>query len=139
MSFEEKGTWVFLIITLVVSTAYFAIVLGQVGETPITEINYVPVMIGAIVVMVVSTIIAYIVIAASKPSEADKKDERDANIHRRGEAVAYSVLGVAMLLPLVLAMTETEHFWIANAIFLAGALGSITSSVAKIIAYRRGF
>jgi hypothetical protein len=139
MSFEEKGTWFFLFVTIVVDGIYFAIVLGQVGETLVTEIEYIRPMIIAAVAMIVSMILGYILIAISKPSEADKKDERDSNINRRGEAFAYNVYAVATLLPLVLTMMEVEHFWIANAIFLAGGLGAIASSVVKLYGYRRGF
>jgi hypothetical protein len=34
---------------------------------------------------------------------------------------------------------EVEHFWIGNALFLAGFIASFTSSVVKILAYRRAF
>ena len=76
MSFQEKGTWVFLIITAVVALVYFAIVIGQLGDTPASEINYVPLMIGAV---------------------------------------------------------------IGNTIFLAGALASVATSIAKLVIYCRGF
>ncbi len=96
-------------------------------------------MITAIIATIVATIVAYIVVAISAPSEADKKDERDKNINRFGESIGYSVLGLLILLPLGLAMAEFEAFWIANAIYLAGALAATISSIVKIVAYRRGF
>jgi hypothetical protein len=37
------------------------------------------------------------------------------------------------------AMAEADHFWIANALYLAFALSAVTESVSKIFAYRRGF
>lgn len=139
MSSQEKGPWIFLVITITVPAIYFALVFGQLGETPVDETNYVPLMIGAIVAMVVTAIIGYVVIAAFKPSEADKKDERDDRNYRRGEAVVYNVLGFLNLLPLGLAMVESEQFRIANAIFPAGALAPIAASIAKLVIYRRGF
>jgi hypothetical protein len=42
------------------------------------------------------------------------------------------------LLPLGLAIAEFEQFWIANAIFLAGVVAAVGSSIAMIVAYRRG-
>jgi hypothetical protein len=44
--------------------------------------------------------------------------------------------GVAALL---LAMTAADHFWIANVIYLTFVLSAVLGSVAKIVAYRRGF
>ena len=38
-----------------------------------------------------------------------------------------------------MSMAELNHFWIANAIYLAFGLSSLLGSAAKIVAYRRGF
>ena len=124
-----------MIVVLIVSAVYFAGVLGQVGVIPVSEIEYVRPMI----TVIIATIVAYIVVAISAPSEADKKDERDKNINRFGESIGYSVLGLLILLPLGLAMAEFDPFWIANAIYLAGVLAATISSIVKIVAYRRGF
>jgi len=138
MSFEEKGTWAYMIVVLVVSGIYFASVLSQVGQVSVDEIKYIRPLITAIIATVVATIAGYIVAAISAPSEADKKDERDKDIHRFGESVGYTALGVMNLLPLGLAMAEFQQFWIANAIFLAGVVAATVSSIFKIVAYRRG-
>jgi hypothetical protein len=138
MSYEEKGTWVDMIAVLVVSGIYFASVLSRVGEVPVGEIKYIRPLITAIIATIFATIAGYIVAAISAPSEADKKDERDKDIHRFGGSVGFTVLGVMNLLPLGLAMAEAEPFWIANAIFLAGVVAATVSSIFKIVAYRRG-
>jgi uncharacterized membrane protein len=85
MSFEEKGSWAYMTVVLIVSGVYFAIVLGQVGETPVSEIQYVRPMIIAIIATILATIAGYILAAISAPSEADRKDERDKSIHRYGD------------------------------------------------------
>ena len=36
-------------------------------------------------------------------------------------------------------MAEVGHFWIANAVYLCFVLSAVLGSVAKIVAYRRGF
>ena len=138
MSFEEKGTWSYTIVVLIVAGSYFASLLGQVGEIPVSKIEYVRPMITAIIATIVATIVAYVMVAISAPSEADKKDERDRNINRFGESVGYSVLGLLILFPLGLAMAEFEQFWIANAIYLAGVVAATISSIVKIVVYRRG-
>jgi hypothetical protein len=43
-----------------------------------------------------------------------------------------------MVAPLVMAMAEVPHFWIANAIYLAFALTAFLYAALKIVAYRRG-
>lgn len=139
MAFEEKGTWAYLIVVVVVTGVYFASVLTQVGETPVSEIEYVRPLITAIVVSIVATIAGYVLAAISAPQEADRKDERDRSIDRYGNSVGFSALGIMNLLPLGLAIAEVEPFWIANAIFLAGAVSAVVASIAKILAYRRGF
>ena len=139
MSFEEKGTWAYTIAVLIVAGIYFASVLGQVGEVPVSEIDYVWPMIAAIIATIVATIIGYIVIAISAPGEADNSDQRDKDINRYGQSIGYTVLGLLMLLPLVLAIAEIEQFWIANSIFLASVVAGTTTSIVKILAYRRGF
>jgi hypothetical protein len=125
-------------VVLIVAGVYYASVLGQVGETPVSEIQYVRPMIIAIIATVLATIAGYILAAISAPSEADRKDERDKSIHRYGESVGFNVLGVMNLLPLGLAMAEFEQFWIANAIFLGGVVAAVGSSIAMVVAYRRG-
>jgi hypothetical protein len=83
-------------------------------------------------------ILGAILVAISKPSEADKSDARDKEIHRFGEYVGGTVLGFAMVLPLGLTLAKADYFWIANAIFAALVLSVLVSSAAKIVAYRRG-
>jgi hypothetical protein len=46
---------------------------------------------------------------------------------------------VGVVLALVLAMLRQDQFWIANALYLFFLIGSVASSVAKIVLYRRGF
>jgi hypothetical protein len=48
------------------------------------------------------------------------------------------VLGVLTVGPLGLAMAEADHFWIANAIYLAAAFANVVSTSVKLVAYRRG-
>jgi hypothetical protein len=73
------------------------------------------------------------------PSDADRTDERDREINRRGEHVGFYVMSVAAIVPLALTMAEVEHFWIAHALYLAFVLAALASSLVKIVAYRRGW
>ena len=139
MSFEEKVAWAYPIVLLLTAAVYAVHVFSQLPEVPVTEIAYVRPMITALVITIVAMIIAAILAAMSAPSEADKKDERDVNINRHGDAVGGNVLGFVTLLPLGLAMAEIDYFWIANSIYLACIVSGVVSSIVKIVAYRRGF
>jgi hypothetical protein len=139
MSFEEKVAWAYPIVLLLTAAVYAVHVFSQLPEVPVTEIAYVRPMITALVITIVAMTIAAILAAMSAPSEADKKDERDVNINRHGDAVGGNALGFATLLPLGLAMAEIDYFWIANSIYLACIVSGVVSSIVKIVAYRRGF
>jgi hypothetical protein len=55
-----------------------------------------------------------------------------------GEYVGGIVFAVGMVLPFALAMTEADHFWIANSMYLAGVLSALAGTAVKLVAYRRG-
>jgi hypothetical protein len=78
------------------------------------------------------------VAAVANPREADKKDERDTQIHRKGEYFGMYLLVLGALVALGLAMAEVAQFWIAQALFVGFILQGLTSAIVKIQAYRRG-
>lgn len=139
MSFEEKGTWVFLVVNIVTYGAYLTVILGRAGNIPLAEVPYVSTMLWTIGIAIVLSIVGHIAVAMAKPSEADKSDVRDKEINRFGEYVGGTVLSVGMLVPFGLAMAEFDHFWIANAIYAAFVLNGLVSTTVKIAVYRRGF
>jgi len=137
MAFEEKHWWTYALIAVVVSAIYFANVLPKAANMPVTDIEYqLPLLIagGAAVVL---SILANIVIAMTS-AKGPKKDERDRDIHRLGEYVAGLALAVGMVLPFGLTLIQADHFWIANAMYLAFVLSALAGSAVKLIAYRRG-
>ncbi len=138
MSFEEKGTWVYLVVSVGTYAAYLAIILGRADGEPLTEVPYVSTMLWTIGIAIVLSIVGRIAVAIAKPSEADKTDVRDRDINRFGEYVGGIVLGAGMVVPLVLAMMEVDYFWIANAIYAVFVVSSLVSSPVKLVAYRRG-
>lgn len=160
MTFEERRTWIEAVVTVLVPGWYFLSVLPKASSTPVADIEY-QWLLGVSVVILVATIIGGIIatsIAALVVNEVagargdanhletsaamaalDRSDERDAAIGRMGAQVAGAVLGLAVLVPLGLAMSEQDHFWIANSLYAALVLSSLVSSVVKLVAYRRGF
>ena len=142
MSFQEKFRWVYLGVAVVTNLGYIAIILGRAQSTPITEVSYAWPMIGAIGVTIVATIVGSILAAIAEYRAGGRRfeaDERDAGIHRHGEAIGYAVLSVGILGALGLTMAEVAHFWIGNAIYLTGVVVSLFINALKLAAYRRGF
>jgi hypothetical protein len=139
MSSEEKRTWISALVAVVVPVAYLAIILSKVPGTDVTTISYVGPMLTSIGIGIGAAIVLSIVAAMASPRDADRTDERDREINRRGEYVGFYVMSIAALVPLALAMAEVEHFWIANALYLAFVLAAVASAVVKIVAYRRGW
>ena len=160
MSFQERQTWVEAVVTILVPGWYFVSILSQAAGTPVSDIEYqwplalsVVVSIVVIIAVIIATTIASVIgsqisaaiergSAEGLPApvvDVDRSDERDAAINRFGSYIGYIVLGIAILVPLVLAMTEREPFWIANALFAALVLSALASAAARLIAYRRGF
>ena len=139
MSSEEKRTWISALVGLVVPVVYLATVLSKVPGADVAGIAYVVPMLASIGIGIGAGIVLAIVAAVASPQDADRTDERDREINRQGEYVAFYVMSGAAIVPLVLAMAEVEHFWIAHALYLAFVLAALTSSVVKIVAYRRGW
>ncbi|GIH80171.1 hypothetical protein [Planobispora longispora] len=150
MSYEEKGVWVYLVVSLGTYAAYLAVILGRAGGGPLTEVAYVPPMLWSIGVAVVAAIVGRIGVAVAtaiagriadetvRLSENYRSDPRDKDINRFGEYVGGGVFAVAMLVPFALAVVEADHFWIANAMYASFVLTALVSSCAKLVAYRRG-
>jgi predicted membrane protein len=138
MSFREKNLWIYAVLVAAVSGVYFAIVLGQLRNTAVSDVAYQRPLLTAIGVVIVLTIAGTIVVAILSPKEADKTDERDKNIDRLGESVGYMVAGFLMLVPLGLAMTDSATFWIANTIYAGFVASTLVSTAVKVVAYRRG-
>ena len=139
MSAEEKRTWISALVAVVVPIVYLAIVLSKVPGADVASISYVGPMLTSIGVGIGAAIVLSIVAAMASPKDADRTDERDREINRRGEYVGFYVMSIAAIVPLILAMAEAEQFWIAHALYLAFVLAALASAVVKIVAYRRGW
>ena len=138
MSFEEKRTWVFAVVLVVVYAVYLAVVSVRARNMAITEVAYAAPLLGSIGAAIVLTIVASIAVAIAT-KDRGKTDVRDTDIHRYGDYFGQIVFSVCVSVPLLLALAEAKHFWIANALYLGYIVSAVTSSAVKILAYRRGF
>jgi hypothetical protein len=142
MTFEEKSTWAVATVTVLAFGWYFIKILGDAASTPVNEIEYQDLLVAMVGVFIVLLIVSHVVIAAIAATTRggiEGSDVRDQKIDRFGEYVGGYVLGAGMLVVLVLAMAETEYFWIANAALGIMVLAELVTSATKIILYRRGF
>ena len=139
MSFEEKSAWIVGVVAAGSYGVYLAIVLGLAGSMPVADVPYVAPLLWTIGASIGVSIALHILLGIFSPKEAGKKDQRDREIYRFGEYIGQSFVVIGGVAGLLLAMAEVDYFWIANVIYLTFVLSAILGSVAKIVAYRRGF
>ncbi|MCU0284489.1 MAG: hypothetical protein MUD13_11445 [Candidatus Nanopelagicales bacterium] len=150
MPFEEKMTWVTVVIGTLVPIAYLAAVVPQLADTPAADVDYQGALVAAVIASIVLTIAGAIAIAIASAigaeitgrgsaDDIDRKDERDVLISRRGDVAGYYVAATGAVAALVITMLELDYFWIANTLYLSLAVAGLVSGVVKLRAYRRGF
>jgi quinol-cytochrome oxidoreductase complex cytochrome b subunit len=150
MPFEEKTTWVSVVVGFLVPLAYFAVVLPQLNESSASDIAYQRPLVIAVITSIILTIIGSIAMAIAtaigaeirepgSSDDIDRTDERDVLISRRGDVVGYYVASAGAVVALIITMLEYEYFWIANTLYLSFAIAGLVSGIVKLRAYRRGF
>ncbi|MEV6400618.1 hypothetical protein AB0M39_38560 [Streptomyces sp. NPDC051907] len=139
MAIEEKRAWIMAVVTVCAYAAYLAVILGRADHTPLAEVSYVSTVLWTIAAAIAAAIVLHIAVAIASPEGDNQKDQRDREIGRFGEHIGQSFVVVGGVAAFGMALAELSHFWIANAIYLAFALSAVLGSVAKIVAYRRGF
>lgn len=139
MSFEEKSAWIMGVLAVVSFSVYATVILQLAQTTELVEVAWVSPMLWVIGASIVASIVLHIAIAIISPRDADKKDLRDRQIYRFGEYIGQSFVVVGGIATLILAMIEADYFWIANVVYLCFTLSAILGTIAKVVAYRRGF
>lgn len=139
MSFEEKSAWVMGVVAVGSYAVYLAVVLGLASRMPLVEVPYVAPLLWTVGGSIAVSIALHAFLGIFSRKEAGRKDQRDREIHRFGEYIGQSFVVIGGVGALLLAMAEADHFWIANVIYLTFVLSAVLGSVAKIVAYRRGF
>nr|BFE80897.1 hypothetical protein GCM10020093_034980 [Planobispora longispora] len=149
MSYEEKGVWVYLVVSLGTYAAYLAVILGRAGGGPSPRSPTCRRCCGASASPSSRRSSAASASPSPRRSPPHRRRDRaaqrelperprDKDINRFGEYVGGGVFAVAMLVPFALAVVEADHFWIANAMYASFVLTALVSSCAKLVAYRRG-
>ena len=138
MSYEEKGTWVYLVTSAGAYVVYLAIIAGRLASAPAAEVPYVSVLLWTTGASIVASIVGRVVIETASPSDSKRADVRDRAISRFGEYASRWFLVAGAAAALVMAMAKVDYFWIANVIYLGFVLWAVAGSALKLIAYRRG-
>ena len=138
MSYEEKGTWVYLVTSAGAYAVYLAIILGRVADTPVADVSYPAVLLWTAGASIVASIIGRTLVETVSPSDSRRGDVRDRDVNRFGEYASRWFLVAGAAAALVMAMAKVDYFWIANVIYLGFVLWAVGGSVLKLTAYRRG-
>jgi hypothetical protein len=136
VAYEEKRAWIMLVVSAIGYAVYAAMLLGRPG--PLAQVPYVATLLWITGASIVATIVLNIAVSIRDPKDS-RRDQRDREIGRFGDRVGQSFVVVGGVLAMFLAMFRLDHFWIANAIYLAFTLSAVLGSVARIVGYRRGF
>jgi len=139
MSVSEKRAWIMVAVATLAYATYLAIVLGQSAGRPLERVPYEWPLVWSVGGAILASILLDILSSFFAPRSAAEKDQRDREINRLGDYIGQSFLVIGAVGGLILALLSAAPFWIANAIYLGFVLSAIVGSVAKIIAYRRGF
>lgn len=139
MASEERNAWQFGILAIVTYSVYVAIILERAGSVPLTEVDFAWPMIWTILGSIVASIVIAILLGILFPRHIEKPDVRDKQIGRFGDHVGQGFVVAGALAAMLMAIVDWDRFWIANVIYLGFVLSAVLSSVAKIVAYRRGF
>ena len=138
MSYEEKGTWVYLVTSAAAYLVYLAVMLGRVASTPVDQVPYVAVLLWTCGASIVANMAGRMLVEMARPSDSRRADVRDKEIYRSGEYASRWFLVAGAAAAMLMAMAKWDYFWIANVIYLGFVLWAVGGSALKLVAYRRG-
>jgi hypothetical protein len=138
VSYEEKGTWVYLVTSAGAYAVYLVIILWRVVQTPVAEVPYISVLLWTSGASIVASKAGRVLVETASPSDSRRGDVRDKEIYRFGEYASRWFLVAGAAAALGMAMAKWDYFWIANVIYLGFVMWAVAGSVLKLVAYRRG-
>jgi hypothetical protein len=138
MTFHEKSRWIALLANLLVWGWYF-VTFARALAAGAPDVRWMMALtVPVIIALTVIHVVAHIVVAVLKPSEArSEMDEREKEIARRAQARAYTLLALGI----VVALGSTLYYWntllAVNAFLFAFILAETFRYALEIAAYRR--
>lgn len=137
MTYHAKSNLISVTATLGAYIAYIIILIGRSANSSLVSVPYASLLLLTLGLAVIVSISGSIVIAALSPRGAVKKDTRSRQFDRSGGYAGFFILSVGGVAALGFSMLQIPHFWIANILYLTLTVSMLTSSVIKIVYYRR--
>ncbi len=138
MGYKERSTYIELLVTIGVFIWYLTVIAGRFQPDAVADIAFQGPLIRAVIISVVATIVLHVLYGIFTGNKDTTEDLRDRQVSRFGDWVGMWPLIIGTLFALGMSMLEREHFWIANFIYAGFVASSVTNSVSRLIAYRRG-
>ena len=138
MTYEEKGTWVYLLACTAAYAVYLAIVGPRLAGAPVADVSYVAVLLWTTAASILASVLGRTLVETARPSDSRRADVRDREIRQLGEYGSRWFVIAGAGAALLMAMARWDYFWIANVIYLGFVLWAMAGSVLKLVAYRRG-
>jgi hypothetical protein len=138
MTYEEKGTWVYLVACTAAYAVYLAIVGPRLAGAPVADVSYVAVLLWTTAASILTSILGRTLVETARPSDSRRADVRDREIRQLGEYASRWFVVAGAGAALIMAMARWDYFWIANVLYLGFVLWAVSGSVLRLVAYRRG-
>ena len=141
VSYEERGTWVYLVTSAGAYAVYLAIILGRLRSVPVAEVPYVPVLLWTTGPRLGPRCRVHRGPRRGRDGQSERQPTgRCAGPGRQtgsANASRWSLVACAVA-ALVMAMAKVNYFWIANIIYLGFVLWRSPGPTLKLVVYRRG-
>ncbi len=149
MAFEERNTWTYLVISLIVmlifgTRIYDATVAGLFdGPDGLrtwarTVLTYIPIAIVMVIIGVIMLNILY-GIATGGDDLTMKEDERDRHIGLRGMRVTGAVFSTGWIIAVILLALGSSALQALNLMLIAAWFSDVAGNLVKLFFYRRGY
>jgi hypothetical protein len=144
MSYEERGTWIYLLACAAAYAVYLAIIITRLSTTPAAQVSYVAVLLWTTGASIIASILGRTFFGTGTGTGTgaagggSRRDARDREIYRFGEYTSRWFIVACAGAALLMAMAKWDYFWIANVIYLGFVLWAVVGSGVKLAAYRRG-
>ncbi|MBL0921242.1 MAG: hypothetical protein IBJ10_03830 [Phycisphaerales bacterium] len=136
MSFEERSVWVQAVAMLIVLGGYFVIAGVMMSRGVGVLAAYVPLFIGAVVLMVAVLVVGHV--AAALLSRDRRADERDRLIGWRAEASSSWLVGAGVIVGIGCMVAGMNDVWVAHLLLGSMFLSETLKYALQIVYYRRG-
>jgi hypothetical protein len=136
MSRDEINNWIFVLISMIATVVYLAILIPRMIGTPIDEVSYVTPLLWVFGTGIAVGFGTAGIARAKMPKETNVRDERDKEIELIGQFVGSGFVTIGAMAALTLSILEVDYFWVSNSLFVGFLLAALLSSLTKAAAYR---